>query len=89
MKIGFVAEPYEESHASGMGYVVLEFIKNIAEQANGDELVVYSSRPVNRNFLPGKYTNTLMPKGFVRQFFYFLRLKDDVDKLLFCLTTKS
>jgi glycosyltransferase involved in cell wall biosynthesis len=83
MKIGFVAEPYEESHASGMGYVVLEFIKNIAEQANGDELVVYSSRPVNRNFLPGKYTNTLMPKGFVRQFFYFLRLKDDVDTLLF------
>lgn len=83
MKIGFVAEPYEESHASGMGYVVLEFIKNIAAQSAGDELVVYSTKPVNRELLPGPFTNILIPKGFVKQFFYFLRFSKQVDALLF------
>lgn len=83
MKIGFVAEPYEESNASGMGYVVLEFIKNLVAQNTDDEFVVYSSRPVSRELLPGKFTNIITPKGFVKKFFYFLRLKDDVDALLF------
>ena len=83
MKIGFVAEPYEESNASGMGYVVLEFIKNLVEQGTGEEFVVYSSKPVSRELLPGKFTNVITPKGFVKKFFYFLRLKDNVDTLLF------
>ena len=83
MKIGFVAEPYEESNASGMGYVVLEFIKNLVEQGTGDEFVVYSSKPVSRELLPGNFVNVITPKGFVKKFFYFLRLKDDLDTLLF------
>ncbi len=29
MNIGFVAEPYEERNASGMGYVVIELLKNL------------------------------------------------------------
>ncbi len=83
MKIGFVAEPYEESNASGMGYVVIEFIKNLVAQGTQDEFVVYSSKPIDRDLIPGNFTNTIIPRGFVKQFFYFLRLRDSVDAVLF------
>jgi glycosyltransferase involved in cell wall biosynthesis len=83
MKIGFVAEPYEESNASGMGYVVIEFIKNLVAQNTNDEYVVYSSKPINRDLIPGTFVNTIIPAGFVKQFFYFIRLQDRLDVLLF------
>ncbi|MFZ2500793.1 MAG: glycosyltransferase family 1 protein [Minisyncoccia bacterium] len=82
MKIGLIAEPYEEGHASGMGYVVLElmqqFVKNSAH-----EYIFYSSKPISRDLIPGTYTNVLIPKGFVRQWFWFLRYRGDADVLVY------
>lgn len=83
MRIGIVAEPYEESKASGMGYVVLELMKHLRAESPQDEFVFYSSKPISRELIPGDYTNVLIPRGFVKQFFWFLRLKDRLDVLLF------
>ncbi len=83
MKIGFVAEPYEESNASGMGYVVLELLTNMIAEGSQHTFVVYSSRPIDRNLIPGKFENVIIPRGFAKQFFYFLRLKDDINVLYF------
>lgn len=83
MRIGFVVEPYEETQASGMGYVVLEFIKNILEQGEGHQFVLYSSTHIKKQCIPGHYKNVMVPKNFVRKFFWFLLLKDDIDVLIF------
>jgi glycosyltransferase involved in cell wall biosynthesis len=83
MKIGFVAEPYEESHASGMGYSVLETMRNLPLQGQQHELVYYSSRPIDRNLVPAPFKNVIIPKGFIKQFFWFLFFRIDVDVLLF------
>jgi glycosyltransferase involved in cell wall biosynthesis len=83
MRIGFVAEPYEESHASGMGYVVLELMKHLSAVNEDDEFVVYSSQPVNKMYIPRLFRNVLIPKGFIGKFFFFLCLKKEVDVLLF------
>src|SRR3989344_2621665 len=83
MKIGFVAEPYEESHASGMGYVVLELMKNLPMAATESEFVIYSSRPINAEYMQCPFRNVLIPKGFIGKFFFFLRLHREVDALLF------
>src|SRR3569623_997963 len=82
MKGGYVLHPYEESHASGMGYSMLEVFKQIAKRSHGYELVVYSSRPVDRSRIPGEYMNVIIPRGFIRQFLYFLK-KRESDMLLF------
>lgn len=83
MKIGFVAEPYEESHASGMGFVVSELLKNLLIQGGEHQFTVYSSTPVSQNFIPGEYQNVLLPRGFIRKMFWFWRAELDVDVLLF------
>jgi glycosyltransferase involved in cell wall biosynthesis len=83
MKIGFVAEPYEEQHASGMGHVVMELLKHLPEVGSQHEFVFFSSRPLNKSSIPGSYTNILIPKGFIRQFFYFFFNKLGVDVLIF------
>src|SRR5438045_539398 len=83
MKIGFVAEPYEESNASGMGYVVREFITHMLAEGTAHEFVIYSSRPISQRVISGTYTNVIIPRNFGAKFFYFLRLKDDLAVLLF------
>lgn len=82
MKVGYVLHPYEESHASGMGYSMLEVCKQLAKREHSYEFVVYSSAPVLPGTIAGAYTNVVMPRGLVRQFFYFLRNRQ-VDALLF------
>lgn len=83
MKIGFVAEPYEESHASGMGYVVLELLKHLPAADMKSEFIVYSSRPVDPKYLPRSFRNVIIPKRFFGKLLFFLRLKKEVDVLLF------
>jgi glycosyltransferase involved in cell wall biosynthesis len=82
MKIGFVAEPYEESNASGMGYVVIEFLKNLPLDT-GDSLTIYSSKPVSKEIIKTPHTNVLVPKGLFGKLFYFFALKDNLDVLIF------
>lgn len=84
MRIGFVAEPYEESHASGMGFVVAELLREMLVQGKGShEFVVYCSEPVSRSFIEGSYREVRIPKGFVRKWWWFYRMRPEVDALLF------
>ena len=83
MKIGFVAEPYEESHASGMGYVVLELMKHLPATDTESEFIMYSSIPINKKYIPRPFTNVIIPKGFIGKFFFFLKMKGEVDALFF------
>src|SRR5579859_290745 len=84
MHIGFVAEPYEEQHASGMGYAVLETMQNLARfLPEGDRLTIYSCAPVRRDFLGANVRNIAIPKNFVAKLWYFFTLKDNVDVLLY------
>lgn len=83
MKIGFVAEPYEESHASGMGFVVSELFKNMLVQGAEHEFTVYSTKPVSKDFIPGTYRFVQLPSGFIKKLLWFYRMPDEVDVLLF------
>lgn len=83
MKIGFVAEPYEESHASGMGYVIRELMRNLPKEASQHEFVFFSSKPINPALIPGTYRNVLIPKGYIQKIFYFFFFKEKVDALVF------
>src|SRR3989344_1877918 len=83
MRIGFVAEPYEERNASGMGYVIVELMRALPGEGKGHEFVFYSSKPIHRDFVPGEYTNILIPKGFLRKLLFFFKLADRPDVLIF------
>lgn len=84
MKVGFVVEPYEESHASGMGYATLETMRHLPLAIPEHEFVFFSSKPISLEFLPRGSRNELMPRGFLKQFFWFRNLrKHTVDVLLF------
>lgn len=83
MRIGFVAEPYEESHASGMGFVVLELLKHLPVADKDSEFVVYSSRPVDAVYISRPFKNVIIPKRFLGKLLFFLRLKNEVDVLFF------
>lgn len=85
MKIGFVAEPYEESHASGMGYAVLQTVKNFMAEGKQHEFVIYSSTPVRKEVIPGVYQNILVPKNFFKKLFWFYFMHDKPDVLVFML----
>lgn len=82
MKIGFVAEPYEEKNASGMGYVVLELMKNLPLGPD-DTLVVYSSKPVSRELVKTPFENIIVSKKFFGKLLYLFFMKPEVDALLF------
>ncbi len=84
MRIVFVAEPYEEREASGMGYVILEFMRNLARQvSHDDELVVYSRSAVNRDFIGPRAQNHILPRGWLNKLWYFYRFPDECDTLVF------
>lgn len=83
MKIGFVAEPYEESHASGMGYVVLELMRNLPVQGPRHEYIFYSSRPIDRTSVTGAFTNVMIPRGILRKLWHFWTLKEKPDVLIY------
>jgi len=84
MKIGFVAEPYETENASGMGYVVLEFMRNLAHQHQlPDSMVVFSSRAVSKNVIGERVENRAMPRHYLKKLWFFFRLRREFDVLLF------
>lgn len=83
MKIGFVAEPYEESGASGMGYMILELLKNLPVAGRAHEFTIYSSRPLRSDLVGVPVRNILVPRSFVRKLFWFFRTKEDIEVLLF------
>lgn len=83
MRIGFVAEPYEEKNASGMGFVVSELLTNMLVQGTKHEFTVYSTKPVSKNFIPGDYRTVQLPRGFLRKILWFWRMPQEVDVLLF------
>lgn len=82
MKIGFIAEPYEETNASGMGYVVLELMRHLPLLPT-DTLTIYSSKPVSKEFIAQPFTNSIVSKGLVGKFFRFLFMKKEVDVMIF------
>ena len=82
MKIGFVAEPYEEKNASGMGYVVMELMKNLP-LGPGDTLVVYSSKPVSRELVKTPFENVIVSRKFFGKLARFFFMKKEVDVLMF------
>ena len=84
MRIGFIAEPYEEKGASGMGYAVHEIMRHLLVEGCGTHtFVFYSHTPINRSFIEGEYENVLIPKGFIRQFIWFFTHRLSVDVLFF------
>ncbi len=82
MKIGFVAEPYEESNASGMGYVVVEMMRYLAAAGSAHEFIYYSSKPIDPAFVPGAYRNVIIPRGFLNKLWFFFRLKEKPDVII-------
>lgn len=83
MRIGFVLEPYEESHASGMGFVMSELLKEMLKQGSEHEFIVYSTKQVSPSFIPGKYQVVRLPQGFLKKWWWFLCMRKEVDALLF------
>lgn len=83
MKIGFVAEPYEEQGASGMGYFIREILAALLKQKGNHEIVVYSSQSIHKEFVPGTYRTVSIPRNFVVKLWWFFRMKKDVDMLIF------
>lgn len=83
MKIGFVAEPYEEQNASGMGYVVLELMRNFPTEGKEHEFIFYSSKPIDGKFVPGTYENIILPLGFLNKLWFFFTLREKPDALIF------
>ncbi len=83
MKIGFVAEPYEESGASGMGYMVWELLKHLPAAGKQHEFTIYSSRPIQSGLVNVPIRNVIVPRGLVGKLFWFLWTKEDIDVLLF------
>lgn len=83
MKIGFVAEPYEEENASGMGYVVLELIKNLVEADKKNEFIIFSSIPFKKERITDNSKNIIIPKSFYGKLSWFLRNAKIVDAVIF------
>jgi glycosyltransferase involved in cell wall biosynthesis len=83
MRIGFVAEPYEEQGASGMGYFIKEILVALLQENKGHEFVVYSSTPIRKEFLPGEYRSVRIPKNFLAKLWWFFTMKKEVDALFF------
>jgi glycosyltransferase involved in cell wall biosynthesis len=82
MRIGYVAEPYEEKNASGMGYVISELLKHLLVLGRGHEVTVFSTKHVSRDFIPGQYKTVAIPKGFFKKIVWF-RKHRDIDVLLY------
>lgn len=83
MRIGFVAEPYEETNASGMGFVVSELLRELLRQGNAHDFVAYSSKRIRQEFISGTYRYVQLPRGFVNKMRWFYRMPQEVDVLLF------
>lgn len=83
MKIGFVAEPYEESGYSGMGYMVFQLMKHLPEASQDHEFTIYSSTPITVDLIRRPVRNVIVPASLVGKFFWFLSAREPIDVLLF------
>lgn len=85
MRIGFVVEPYEDSHASGMGYAVAQTARFLLTEGKEHEYVFFSSRPISKEFIPGDYRVVRVPKSMLGKFFWFLFSREEIDVLILML----
>jgi glycosyltransferase involved in cell wall biosynthesis len=83
MNIGFVAEPYEETGASGMGYLVRELVRNLPPAGSRHFFTIYSSKPIPQDFVAVPFKNVIVPRSLVGKLWWFARTKEDIDTLLF------
>ena len=83
MKIGFIAEPYEEEGASGMGYMIWELMRHLPAACKDLEFTIYSSKPIRESGIPVPIRNVIVPRSFAGKFFWFLWTKEDIDVILF------
>ncbi len=83
MKVGFLAEPYEESHASGMGYMIMEMLKHIPKTGVSHEFTIYSSKEINKNLIGIPVRTVRVPASLVGKLFWFAFTKEKIDALLF------
>ena len=89
MKIGLLVEPYEEENASGMGYLLRELASGITKYGSRHHITLFSSTAINRELIPGNYTNVLVPKNTIRKFFYFFFKKVKLDVFLYVAPLQS
>lgn len=89
MKIGLLVEPYEEQNASGMGYLLRELASGMVRYGTNHEFVLYSSKPLSREFIPGTYTNILLPRNTIIKFFYFFFTNLNIDMFLYVAPLQS
>lgn len=89
MKIGLLVEPYEEAHASGMGYLLRELASGIQKYGTEHEFVFYSSILLNKDIVPGNYKNVIVPKNTLLKLIYFIFTKVEVDIFLFVAPLQS
>jgi len=83
MKIGFVAEPYEESGASGMAYLIWEILRNLPKAGKEHEFIIYSSQPIQEGLTTVPIRNVLVPRSMLGKLLWFYRTREDIDALLF------
>lgn len=81
MNIGFIAEPYEASGASGMAYMVGELVQGLPTAGHNDQFTIYASQPIKD--LPKNARMVRVPKSFLGKFFWFLCTRESIDVLLF------
>lgn len=85
MKIGFIAEPYEEKNISGMGYAVLQTGRFLLIEGAQHEYVFFSSQSISKEFIPGNYRVVRVPKSLLGKFFWFLCMREKLDVIIFML----
>ncbi|MCX6787564.1 MAG: glycosyltransferase family 1 protein [Candidatus Kaiserbacteria bacterium] len=83
MKIGFIAEPYEESGASGMGYLILELMRNLPVVGKEHDFTIYSSKPIRKDLVSVPVRNIIIPPSLLGKLFWFMTTREDIDVLLF------
>lgn len=83
MKIGFIAEPYEETGASGMGHLISELVKHLPDAGKQHSFTIYSSRPLHVGMVSIPIRNVIVPRSLLGKLWWFIRTKEDIDFLLF------
>ncbi len=83
MKIGFIAEPYEEKGASGMGYLISELMRNLPVAGKDHDFTIYSSRPLQKDFVSVPVRNVIVPPSLLGKILWFMTTRENIDVILF------
>lgn len=67
-----------------MGYVILEFMRTMAQYLPPeDELVIYSRTAVSPQYKGARAENRLLPRGWLKKLWYFYTLRERFDAVVF------